>query len=193
MDVKSISVYLDTSVLANWALLYKQPTEVKQLAEKRAKQCLMLLEQITQGMFSCNFETSTWAMAELAQVLKDSIIAGKILRDGQSLVFFNKLKRFYSLTKQEQEDLLFHIRKFELFLKSQNIALRKRGTDHLRVNELAFRYGLETSDATHVALASRNCQFLTTTDRDLIEAKPKILEIKVIRPSGLHIYKELRS
>lgn len=161
--------------------------------EKNARACLKLLDQIKEGHFSCRFETSSWAMAELSQVIRDSIIALKIVRDGLSLVYFNRLKRFYVLAQDEQDELLLFLHEFPRFLRSQKVIVKTSKIEHSRINELCCKYGIETPDAAHIALAvAQRCQFLATIDRDMLETKPRIEEVRTVRPSFLCTLRQLR-
>lgn len=191
MDAKLVHVYLDTSILANWILNYfKRPKDIR--PEKRAKECIDLFAQVKSGEFSCQFETSSWSLAELSQSVMDNIIASKILRDGFSLVYFNKLKRNYELSVSEQKGALIHIEYFTWILGTYNILIRESAIDHRLITKFSHKYHLETPDATHVALSMKNCQFLVSIDTDLLDAKPPIMEVQVVRPSTLYCNTNLR-
>jgi len=192
LGVKPPIVYLDTSVLANWILNYQyRPRDIR--PEKKAKECIELLDRIQEGEFICRFETSTWAMAELSQTISDNIVAFKILRDGFSLVYFDKLKEDYPLESSEQNRLQMHLREFRSFLVSKNIRIVESRISDPTIIGLSCKYSLSTPDAAHVAQASsRKCNYLVTIDPDMTEAEPPITEVTIVKPSTLYVHKELR-
>ena len=186
------SVYLDTNVLANWLLLYRKGKKARLRAEKRAKECMRLLDRILKHRYVCTFLISPYALAELAQSARDNLIALKIIRDGQSLVWFNRLKKRYRLKNWEQAEIRASIDAFTDFLEKNKFVLADVRVHSREVSKLSLKYSLETHDAIHLSIARQRAGYLTTTDPDFLDVEPKIREVKVIRPSTLETIKELR-
>lgn len=192
-------MYLDSSVLGHW-LLYnkaKEPEIVE--APKRVKHSLLLLNQINEGYFSCQFETSDFAYAELYQVIRDNIIADKIVKDSQSLVYFHELKSGYQLTDDELEDVEYYLDDFNDLLKDLNVVPYIMSLDMRDVQDIIVNLNLSTPDAIHLALAatSHDYDYFVTCDRDFLDFRKQIndyIEKPVIaRPSELHLKSELRA
>jgi hypothetical protein len=101
-----IKVYLDTSVLGHWVLYHFRPEKFDKPLPPTVQASLTLLHQIRNGFFSCKFETSDFALTELSQVIRDDLIATKMMRDAQSLVYFQALKDDYALDKDEIFDAI---------------------------------------------------------------------------------------
>jgi len=186
------AVYLDTSVLANWLLLYRKNKKTRRLAEKRARECMSLLERIRKNRYSCRFLISPYAMSELSQSARDNLIALKIMRDGLSLVWFNRLKKRYRLKNKEQADIRDSIGTFFRFLLRNKFVFFDANIDSDQVHRLSLKYGLETHDAIHLSIARQNATYLVTIDPDFLEAEPKIKEIEVARPAALETLTHLR-
>jgi len=185
-------VYLDTSVLANWLLLYRKNKKVRRLAEKRAQECMGLLDRILKKRYSCNFLISPYSTSELSQSARDNLVALKMMRDGLSLVWFNRLKKRYSLKNWEQADIRDSIRVFLNFLLRNDFILFDANINSDDVHRLSLKYSLETHDAIHLSIARQNANYLVTIDPDFLEVEPRIKEINVIRPATLETLTHLR-
>ena len=189
---KRNTVYLDTSVLANWLLLYRKSKRTRRLAEKKAKESMRLLDRILKGRYSCRFLISPYVMSELSQSARDNLVALKMIRDGQSLVWFNRLKKQYRLKNWEQADIRRSIDSFAKFLLNKKFILFDAHIDSDDIHRFSLRYSLETHDAIHLSIARRNAAYLVTTDSDLLESKPRIKEMAVVRPAALETLTTLR-
>jgi len=189
---KEASAYLDTNVLVNWMLLYRKGRKTRRIAEKRAKECMRLLDDILRGRYSCRFLVSAYAISELSQSARDNLIALKIMRDGQSLVWFNQLKKRYRLKNWEQADIRESLRSFSRFLSKKGFMEFDAVVDYDEVHRLSLKYGLETHDAIHLCVARHGADYLITTDPDLLEVKSQIKEIHVIRRATLRTITGLR-
>jgi predicted nucleic acid-binding protein len=190
---KDNRVYLDTNVLANWLLLYRKPKQIREEAEKQAVKCMHLLDRIRSKHFSCSFLVSAYAVMELSQTARDNLIALKIIRDGFSLNWFNRLKKRYELLKEEQEEIEKAIESFEDFLDRYGLVHIDVSVDIKKVNRLILKYGIETHDAVHVYEASNSATYLATIDPDLLNLKSRIVETKVVHPSSLETIRQLRA
>ena len=185
-------VYLDTSVLGHWILYYTIPKEQQDKATRNVRRSLMLLDGIQRGLFSCQFETSDFALAELLQSLRDNILADKLKREGHSLVYFRELKDHEVLEMDEKRDLEAHMGRFEAFFDEINVHVYEIWVELNAVSYLTMNYAIDSSDAVQVAWAGRWCDYFTTGDRRLLDLKPKIGKLLVVLPSRLHAIRELR-
>jgi predicted nucleic acid-binding protein len=193
-------VYLDSSVLGHW-LLYNKAKEPELIeAPKRVKNSLLLLDQINDGYFSCLFETSDFAYAELYQVLRDNIIADKIVKDSQSLVYFHELKSGYDLTEEERWDVDYYLDEFNDLLKDLNVVPYIMQLDMRYVERIIVNLNLSTPDAIHLAHAASDehgYDYFVTCDRDFLDFREKIdayvQKPKIASPSELHLKRELRA
>jgi len=185
-------VYLDTNVLGHWILLYEEPPDIQAKAEKLAKESLSLLQQIKEDWFNCELLTSKWAIAELAQTLRDNLVAGKILRDGQSLVYFNKLKDYYLLDKEELKDHETYLINFKILLDSLPVQVLPETFDEKQSQLFVTKYGVDTSDAIHLAIANAENAYMVTGDIRLTKLIEDVQEVKIIKPMGLHTIREVR-
>jgi len=185
-------VYLDTSILGHWLLYYAVPEEKRDKATSNAKKSLVLLDQIQKGWFSCRFETSDFALAELLQAVRDDLVANKIKRDGHSPVYFSRLRDYYAFDKDQIEDLEAYIGQLEDLLDEINVVVYEIWIELDTVSYLITNYAIDSSDAVHLAWAERWCDYFATGDLRLLKTKPKIGKLTIVPPSGLHTLKELR-
>lgn len=186
-------VYIDTSILANWMLLYRKGKRTQRKAENRAKECMRLLDEIRQHKYQCEFITSTYAFAEIGQSARDARIAIKMIRDGISLHWFNRLKKYYPLKRKEQTSIMQSIESFYSFLENLGINIVEPVIDQTDINMISLRYSLEVSDATHIVIGKLSkSNYLLTVDHDFTESKPKIRTPQPLRPSTLATMKSLR-
>lgn len=124
--------------------------------------------------------------------VRDNLVALKIVRDGLSLVWFNRLKKRYRLKNWEQSEVMQSIRAFEDFLRTKGFVRFDASVNTANVNWFALRYGLEMPDATHLCLAKETARYLLTIDPDLLETKAKIKTLDIIRPATLETLSALR-
>jgi len=191
------TAYLDTSILANWMLLYRRKRKGRRVKPptyaKHARQCMTLLSEIEHRKYSCRLITSTYAFAELGQSARDSRTAVKIIRDGLSLNWYNRLKKRYPLRRKEQTDIMRSIESFHNFLERLGIEIMEPIITQQDVNQIALKHSLEVNDATHVVIAKwAKVDFLITADQDFLECKPKIRKPEVMVPPTLATRPELR-
>jgi len=193
-------VYVDSSVLGHWLLYHKAKKSEIAEAPKRVSNSLLLLDQIKQGWFSCKFETSDFTFAELYQVLRDNIIANKIVKDAQSLVYFKELKEGYRLNEDEIEDLDYYLDEFNDLLKELKVAAYIMTVDMHDVQDFIVDLNLSTPDALHLAWADSfdpPYDYFVTSDRDFLDFENAINSYlrttKIVRPSGLHLIPDIRT
>ena len=131
---------------------------------------MKLLSQIKSHFYSCRFETSDFALWELSQVIRDNLVASKMMRDAQSLVYFQSLKDQYRLDEEELADALAYsdgMRNLLAELKIEAFPMQFR--DESKVDSLCYTHGIDTSDAMHLAWAlDHRCQYFVTSDERLI-------------------------
>ncbi|MGA3108619.1 MAG: hypothetical protein ABSD99_04060 [Candidatus Bathyarchaeia archaeon] len=183
--------YLDTNILSHWALYRTASDEQLATALPRVRASLDLLKLIKKHAFvDLEFETTDFAYSELFQVMRDNIIANKMLRDGQSLVYFFNLRQQYELTKDEIRDLQGNIDLFYKLLEEIKVKSYTIRLDTEMIEALVEDYGMATPDAIHIAWGS-DCNYFVTCDRDLIRIH-KLGMARVLSPSTLCTLKWLR-
>jgi predicted nucleic acid-binding protein len=148
------------------------------------------LRFISNKNLHCKLETSNFALAELAQVIRDNIIASKMMRDAQSLVYFPSLKDYYELDEDEHHDLLAYFRQIMELLRTKSVTVRSLKIILSDVSAFSAIYGIDTPDSLHIAWAhERNCDFFVTSDKKLLarlkEANPVFQSIWIINPVQL--------
>ena len=190
-------MYLDTSVLGHWILYYQSPQkDIMEKASRNARRSLMLLDQLKKGMFNCSFESGSFAIAELLQVIRDDIATAKMKADALSLVYFKELRDFYSLDKEEMEDAYIYMENFLGYLRKLSIEFYETQIVPEAIGILSLGCGIDTSDAIHLSYASGWCDYFVTGDMRLLKAKiqiQKVIEnLKIIPASGVHVQRELR-
>jgi hypothetical protein len=166
--------YLDTNILGHWILYHFRPDEVRGVIPKSVQPSLDLLRLIESKSFTCKFETSDFALSELSQVIRDNLIAAKMMRDGQSLVYFQSLKNYYALEEEEIVDAIGYMADIETLLLKIEVTVSKIKIKLFEmsvpsgVDDFCFAYGVDTSDAMHIIWASRRkCKYFITADRRL--------------------------
>lgn len=193
--VKRKSIYLDTSVLGHWLLYYDAEAAKIAEAPRNVQRSLLLLNQIKQRLFSCSFSTSDFAFTELYQVMRDNIIANKILKDAQSLVYFHELKSQYQLTKTEVDDMIAYLDNFYSLLEKLKIYGYVVQLDMHDAQDLITDLNLSTPDAIHLAWAQSNrfYDYFVSGDRDFLEISGRVKKPRIVRASALHTFKELQA
>lgn len=167
-----------------------RPSKIKTPPPRSAVASLDLLRFITRKNLQCKLETSNFALAELAQVIRDNIIASKMMRDAQSLVYFPSLKDYYELDEEEHRDLLTYFRQITELLRTKSIRVRSLKIMLSSVSAFSAIYGIDTPDSLHIAWAhERNCDFFVTSDKKLLarlkKTNPLFESIWIINPAQL--------
>jgi predicted nucleic acid-binding protein len=154
---------------------------------------MTLLKEILEHKYDCKFITSTYAFAELGQSARDARTAVKIIRDGLSLNWFNRLKKRYPLKRKEQTDIIRSIESFHSFLEKNGVEILELVIAQQDINKISLRHCLEVHDATHLVMARKKANYLITVDPDFLECRPKIRKPEVMRPPTLATKPELRN
>jgi predicted nucleic acid-binding protein len=186
------SVYVDTSILGNWFLYYRNRNALKK-AEKRFVESFDLMTEIEKDNLRCSFVSSTWATSELADVVIDEMVSKRMMEDGIPLSQFPSRRRMFAIENEEDKTIISdNIADFRKFLKKLNVRIRSFEIDDDSVNDLLLKHVfLPTPDALHLSFAVRSCDlFLTLDDRHFLESKHrKEIEdedgIRILRPYEL--------
>lgn len=189
------SVYLDSSILGHWLLYHEAEQSKIADAPTNVQRSLLLMKQIREGLFDCNFVTSDYAFAELYQVIRDNIIANKILKDAQSLVYFHELKSQYQLTGEEAHDMEAYLDNFYSLLSTLKVRTYVLELHMHDVQDIIVGLNLSTPDAIHLAWASSNdpYDYFVTGDRDFFEVRNRVKKPKIVRASALHTFREVKA
>jgi hypothetical protein len=94
-------VYIDSNILSIW-LLVKEAGRRRLRLNPRGKKSKILLDDIKNGRYKCQFLTSEWAIAELVQSVRDRAIAEIFLLDGNEMAAFNRVKTQYRIPKSKR-------------------------------------------------------------------------------------------
>ena len=186
------SAYIDTTILGNWVLYYKNRKAVDK-AGKKVIESFQMLQDIEKHVFTCVFVTSTWAMCELASVILDNILAEEMKKNEISLTQFSSQKRIFKIEDENKIRLIVeNLGDFRNFLKGLDIRIRSFEVDDDAVTDLLMKHTfLEAPDALHLSFVIRSCDVLVTLDeRHFLDAKHKkqIQDadgISVLRPCEL--------
>lgn len=163
------SAYLDTAVLGHWILYHSQSRNMSELPSS-VRSSLELLRLIRNGRLDCKLETTDFALTELSQVVRDNLLASKMMRDGQSLVYFQSLKSYYRLDNEEQQDFITYFREFNMLLRQLKITEKRMKIMETRTSATAFVFGIDVPDGLHLNWANRQrCKYFVTTDNRLLE------------------------
>ena len=160
---------------------------------------MQLLRHMEQRFYACDFETSNFALTELTQVVRDSLLARKMELDAQSLSYFHQLKDYYQLTLDELGDAFAYLRQVRDLLTRLRVSVTRMSVASQRseqsIEDLCFTKGVDTSDAMHIAWAyKRKCKYLATTDRRLLDRAKEIPlgGVWIVDPNTLTSKPELR-
>lgn len=183
------SAYLDTSVLGHWILYHSQSRNMTELPPS-ARSSLELLRLVRNGRLDCKLETTDFALTELSQVVRDNLLASKMMRDAQSLVYFQSLKSYYKLDDDEQEDFITYFREFNILLRELKIVGKRMKIMETRTSATAIVLGVDVPDGLHLNWANRQrCKYFVTTDSRLLELirdeNPFMGKMWVINPGQL--------
>ena len=186
---------METSVLGHWLLYHKATQSKIAEAPSRVGRSLLLLNQIREGMFSCGFVTSDFAFAELYQVLRDNIVANKILKAAHSLVYFPELKSQFALSKEEIKDMRTYLDEFYSVLDELKIRAYIMKMDMRRARKFITDLNLSTPDAIHLAWAISKppYDYFVTDDSDFLAIRGRVQKPRIVKPSGVHTCKELHA
>lgn len=183
--------YLDTNILGNWFLLYRKPRTWRKFKPKdKAFQSMILHEDMKIGKYELRFQTSSWAISELAQTAMDYRLGVKMIREGRTPEFFNKWKRQQIINPVEAMQIHGSLRSFVQHIEVLGVVVTEGIINSERIHDFTLRYGLNAPDATHISIASRHCGYFVTNDEDLCDKKIK--EIHVVKPATLETYAHLR-
>jgi len=153
---------------------------------------MRLLRQIERHKYKARMITSVFAFAELGQSARDARVAVKIIRDGLSLNWFNRLKKHYSLTTRERGDILESISSFHEYLERLGVEIVESMVNDRDLNRIALRYSIEVPDATHVLIAkNEKADYIVTIDPDFLRSNLKTP--KVVLPTTLETITALRN
>jgi len=186
------SVYVDTSILGNWFLYYRNRNAL-QKAEKRFIESFDLLSEIEKNNLRCSFISSTWAISELTDVVIDKMVAEKMMQDEIPLSQFPSRRRTFEIEDEEVKRAISeNIADFRKFLNKLDVRIRSFEIDDDSVIDLLLKHTfLSTPDALHLSFVVRSCDmFVTLDDRHFLESKHrKEIEdadgIQILRPYEL--------
>lgn len=129
-------------------------------------------------------------------MIRDNLIAIKMMRDSQSLAYFHSLKDDYELDLQEKADALAYMVETMKLLRRVKIEIRHMQVPFSSASALSFQAGIDTADALHVAWAmEQKCKYFVTTDERLIEKVHENVPIGIqaVKPPTLHQFPEIRA
>lgn len=184
--------YIDTNILGNWILYYKNQDAVKK-AGKRVIESFDMLNEIKNDNLVGIFISSTWAICELAGLILDSILADKMVENGISLRQFSSQRRVFEIKDETlKRTIIENIADFQGFLKDLDIEAVNFEVDYDSVIDLIMKHTfLSTPDALHLSFAIGSCDVLATLDeRHFLDSKHRkqnqdLNEIEILRPSEL--------
>lgn len=184
------SVYVDTSILGSWILYHQKRDKVVE-AGPRIVESYKLLSEMEKGHLDHQFESSTWAIAELAGIIVDNALAEQMMKDGISLFEFPSQKRVFKVEDEStKRGIVENLAAFTEHLLDIGFIIRSYEIDDDSVIDLLFRHTfLPTPDALHLSFAIDSCDvFLTLDQRHFLEKRKEIQKdnkIKILRPFEL--------
>jgi hypothetical protein len=187
-----LSVYVDTTILGNW-ILYQQKRDKVAQAGERIIESYAILEKIEKGFVDYAFETSTWAISELAGIIVDNLLAEQMLRDGISLTEFSSQKRVFKIKEENtKRAIIENLATFTDYLEKVGFRIRSYEIDEDSVIDLLFKHTfLPIPDALHLSFAIRSCDvFLTLDQRHFLDKDHRkeiqdANKIRILRPYEL--------
>lgn len=186
------SVYVDTTILGNWVLFLQKRDKVAQ-AGKRIVESYELLKIIEKGCLNCTFQSSTWAISELAGIIVDNVLSEQMLKNGIPLTEFPSQKRVFKIEEEDtKRAIVENIAVFTEHLEKIGLGIENYEIDEDSVIDILFKHTfLPIPDALHLSFAIRSCDMLLTLDeRHFLDHKHRKEiqnqnKIKILRPYEL--------
>src|SRR5207249_561828 len=113
-------VYLDTSILAHWAV--REVSQGRKLS-RRAENCKELLDYYEDGKLDIVLQTSEWALSEIIQSFIDKVTWEKFPFEGFELRELRKMKKELELKSEERLELNKELDVFEQFLNGLDVQM----------------------------------------------------------------------